>query len=150
MRVRTSTDCSAGSGDVAIQRWGCCACPGQRPHRLERHPGTLSQRLQADHSLGGRQPTIERRSWAADFPRQVSKKRQEFAQTFGAHHFIDPTQADVVATVKLLTGGQGVSHIVCSFFRMLMSPRSMCVSTQLVYKSALTPDFKQSKHEVLS
>lgn len=38
---------------------------------------------------------------------EVSKRRREFAQQFGAHHVIDPTAADIVAEVEKLTDGEG-------------------------------------------
>ncbi|KAG8882175.1 hypothetical protein FRB98_003897 [Tulasnella sp. 332] len=38
---------------------------------------------------------------------EVSKQRREFAKQFGAHHVIDPTQADLVEEVERLTDGQG-------------------------------------------
>lgn len=38
---------------------------------------------------------------------EVSKRRREFAQNFGAHHVIDPTAEDVVKRVDALTGGEG-------------------------------------------
>jgi threonine dehydrogenase-like Zn-dependent dehydrogenase len=38
---------------------------------------------------------------------EVSKRRSEFAQQFGAHHTIDPTRCDVVEEVARLTGGKG-------------------------------------------
>lgn len=38
---------------------------------------------------------------------EVSKRRREFAQQFGAHHALDPTAVDVVAEVDRLTGGEG-------------------------------------------
>lgn len=38
---------------------------------------------------------------------EVSRRRREFAQEFGAHHVVDPTTTDVVAEVERLTGGEG-------------------------------------------
>ncbi|KAF1834536.1 sorbitol dehydrogenase [Decorospora gaudefroyi] len=42
---------------------------------------------------------------------EVSKKRQEFAKTFGAHHVVDPSKEDLVARCRGLTANQGV-HVV--------------------------------------
>lgn len=42
---------------------------------------------------------------------EVSKKRQEFARKFGAHHIIDPTSMDIVKKTRELTDGKG-AHIV--------------------------------------
>lgn len=42
---------------------------------------------------------------------EVSRKRQEFAQNFGAHHIIDPTKDSVVQRCRDLCDGQGV-HLV--------------------------------------
>ena len=42
---------------------------------------------------------------------EVSRKRQEFARAFGAHHIIDPTKDDVVKQCRDLCDGQGV-HLV--------------------------------------
>lgn len=38
---------------------------------------------------------------------EVAKRRREFATSFGAHHVIDPTVADIVAEVEKLTDGLG-------------------------------------------
>lgn len=38
---------------------------------------------------------------------EVSGRRRQFAQQFGAHHVIDPTAVDVVEEVDRLTGGEG-------------------------------------------
>ena len=38
---------------------------------------------------------------------EISKRRGEFAQQFGAHHVIDPTKVNVVEEVAKLTNGQG-------------------------------------------
>lgn len=38
---------------------------------------------------------------------EVSGKRREFAQQFGAHHVIDPVKQDVVEEVEKLTNGEG-------------------------------------------
>ncbi|KAK5078034.1 hypothetical protein LTR64_003562 [Lithohypha guttulata] len=38
---------------------------------------------------------------------EVSKRRREFAQQFGAHHTLDPTAVDVVEEVDRLTNGEG-------------------------------------------
>ncbi|KAK4545849.1 hypothetical protein LTR36_002413 [Oleoguttula mirabilis] len=37
---------------------------------------------------------------------EVAKRRQEFAKDFGAHHVLDPTKHDVVATCLELCGGE--------------------------------------------
>ena len=42
---------------------------------------------------------------------EVSRKRQEYARAFGAHHILDPTQEDVVERCRELCDGQGV-HLV--------------------------------------
>ena len=38
---------------------------------------------------------------------EVSRRRRQFAEQFGAHHTVDPTKQDVVAEVEKLTDGQG-------------------------------------------
>ena len=38
---------------------------------------------------------------------QVSSRRRQFAQQFGAHHVVDPTQEDIVEAVKSKTKGLG-------------------------------------------
>lgn len=42
---------------------------------------------------------------------EVSRKRQEYAKSFGAHHILDPTKEDVVKRCRELCDGQGV-HVV--------------------------------------
>jgi threonine dehydrogenase-like Zn-dependent dehydrogenase len=42
---------------------------------------------------------------------EVSKKRQEFARKFGAHHVIDPSKEDVIAQTRALTDNKG-AHVV--------------------------------------
>jgi 2-desacetyl-2-hydroxyethyl bacteriochlorophyllide A dehydrogenase len=42
---------------------------------------------------------------------EVSRKRQEFATNFGAHHVIDPSKTDIVARTRELTDGKG-AHVV--------------------------------------
>ncbi|KAF2205210.1 GroES-like protein [Delitschia confertaspora ATCC 74209] len=42
---------------------------------------------------------------------EVSRRRQEFVKTFGAHYVLDPTKEDIVQKCRELCGGQGV-HIV--------------------------------------
>lgn len=39
---------------------------------------------------------------------EISPRRRQYAQDFGAHHVIDPTKDDVVAEVNKLTHGEGV------------------------------------------
>lgn len=41
---------------------------------------------------------------------EVSKKRQEFAKIFGAHHIIDPTKEDMIARTRELTDNKG-AHV---------------------------------------
>ncbi|EAT76932.2 hypothetical protein SNOG_15557 [Parastagonospora nodorum SN15] len=41
---------------------------------------------------------------------EVSKKRQEFAKKFGAHHIIDPTKEDMIARTRKLTDNKG-AHV---------------------------------------
>lgn len=40
---------------------------------------------------------------------EVAKERQNFAKHFGATHIFDPSQEDVVAKCKELTGGNGMN-----------------------------------------
>lgn len=41
---------------------------------------------------------------------EVSKRRREFAATFGASHVLDPTEVDAVAEIRAITGAfRGVS-----------------------------------------
>lgn len=42
-----------------------------------------------------------------DWIGQVSSRRRQFAQEFGAHHVVDPTKSDIVEEVKKLTKGLG-------------------------------------------
>ena len=41
---------------------------------------------------------------------EVSKKRQDFARKFGAHHVIDPSATDLIAKVRSLTDNKG-THV---------------------------------------